>query len=287
MRTWVEKERTVASQKVEHFTGEGGYHGSTKQKTPMSDRPVRPCTVAEARPTTVEQYLQEGRLTIDSFEAQFPNLYDFREQMIVPNEEHVRRDRVTFCWCPFEEALTVAGPLTREVLYAMRPHLSGTKKHAYVDSKIQYFMRGDLPVDSLLWHVDGSIAVRDNRAQKLGHSTLHDMRARFAHDDPPIYLAYQSSWHSSTEFLNAPLGLEMPELIPNFDGLDQLVRDTGVIGVHQPPASIVRFDGLSLHRAVPAAGKGWRLWIRVTETDRKIVVDDSVINCYGKTFRPE
>jgi hypothetical protein len=55
--------------------------------------------------------------------------------------------------------------------------------------------------------------------------------------------------------------------------------------VAQPPATIVGFDGLSLHRAVPAARAGWRLWIRCIETDREIVPDASMIACYGKVYR--
>ena len=78
----------------------------------------------------------------------------------------------------------------------------------------------------------------------------------------------------------------MPELIPNFDGLDAAVRALDPAGVvAQPPGSIVRTDGSSLHRAQEASGAGWRLWVRCVETDRKVELNSTIIDCYGTVFR--
>lgn len=44
----------------------------------------------------------------------------------------------------------------------------------------------------------------------------------------------------------------MPELVPNFDGLDAAVRELSPPFALQPASSIVRTDGLSLHRAQAA-----------------------------------
>lgn len=193
---------------------------------------------------------------------------------------------MTFCWCPIDDAIREAGPWTRRVLEAMRARLRGGKRHVYIDSKIQFFAAGDVPVDSRHWHLDGSIAVRDERARQLGHALLHDMRARFdAPDESPQYLSYQSSTHCATQFAAAPVALALPELIPDFDELDRRVRALDPPVLAQPPGSIVRFDGLSLHRAVAASAPGWRLWIRCVETDRVVVPDASIIACYGKVYR--
>ena len=182
----------------------------------------------------------------------------------------------------------MAGPLTRRVVQAMKELLVGDKRFAYVDSKIQYFERGDVPVDSQHWHVDGSIVARGPAVEALGHNLLHDMKARLASGVvPPRYLAYQSSEHCATLFATSPITLTIPELIPNFDGLDALVRALSPPGVvEQPPSSIVRTDGLSLHRARAATGAGWRLWVRCVETDREVQLDSSIIECYGTVFRP-
>ena len=79
--------------------------------------------------------------------------------------------------------------------------------------------------------------------------------------------------------------MRLPELIPTFDLLDVRVRALSPSLVAQPAASIVAFDGLSLHRAVAAISPGWRLWIRCTETDHEIRLNPSLVDCYGTVFR--
>jgi hypothetical protein len=289
MRTWIKREHTIESQKRALFTGEGAYHGSTKSKPRNDSSQDKPLAevVSEARPTTIEQYIQTGNRTIGSFNVVFPNRYSVVEQLVVPSQEAVRDDGVTFCWCPFEEALREAGPVTKDVLTNMQKHISGKKRHVYIDSKIQYFEPGDLPVDSKLWHVDGSIAVRDHRAKLFGATILHDMRARFEHPSPPTYLAYQSSDHCATRFQNFPCWLRIPELIRSFDDLDSTIGrlDPVETPILHPAGAIVFFDGLTLHRAVHASTSGWRLWIRCTETDVEIHPNESILECYNTVFQ--
>lgn len=285
MTTWRKSMHTIESQKVADFTGEGAYHGSTKPKPATAPRP-RTDIVPEGRPVTIERYTREGTSTIGSFDAVFPNRLRIVEQLNVPAQERIRDDGVTFCWCPFEEAERVAGPITRNVLRGMKGHLSGKKRFVYIDSKIQYFEPGDLPVDSCLWHVDGTIAIRDERVQRFGVPVLHDMCARLEGVDMPTYLAYQSSDHCATGFLDRPLRLRIPELIPNFNAFDALVRAERTCEILHPAGAIIAYDGLTMHRATSASSSGWRLWIRCTETDIEIHPSASVIECYGTVFRP-
>lgn len=288
MTTWIARPRSRSSQKTAAFTGEGAYHGSTR---PRSAPTAPPPVVAEARATTLERYEQTGQTHIEGFEAHFPNHYAVVEQLPVPSQAEIESDQVTFCWTPLEEALAAAGPLTRSVIEAMGRHVSRHKRFIYIDSKLQYFEAGDLPVDSRLWHIDGSIATRGPRAQRLGHDLLHDLRARQAHPDPPRFLAYQSSTHCATQFLVEPVSLHLPELTPDFEAVDRAVRGLASArpsarAIAQPAGSIVAFDGRTLHRAVPATTAGWRLWVRCTATDREIRVDASMLDCYGTVFRP-
>jgi hypothetical protein len=285
MTTWHSRAHSIETQKVEEFTGEGAYHGSTKQKPPGAPRP-RTEVVPESRPTTLERYVEQGITTIESFDAVFPNRFHLVEQLDVPTQEQVQADGVTFCWCPFEEALRYAGPLTAEVLEGMRAGLTNGKRYIYIDSKIQHFEPGDLPVDSSLWHPDGTIAVRDPRVLPFGVEVLHDMRARLENDDPPRYMAYQSSGNCKTGFADRPLRLRIPELIPDFKAFDAVVRTSGVSEFPHPAGAILGYDGLSLHLATHATEPGWRLWIRCTETDVEIIPSASVIECYGTVFRP-
>ncbi|HLL01025.1 MAG TPA: hypothetical protein VK539_10585 [Myxococcaceae bacterium] len=281
------QDHTLDSQQIAPFTGEGAYHGSTRKRAARSANAPRPVVVEEMRPTTLDAYPLDGSRPIAQFEATFPNLYTVERVLPVPTQDEVRGDGVTFCWCPLEEALEVAGPLTRRVLEAMKELLVGDKRFVYVDSKIQYFEPGDVPVDSQHWHVDGSIVARGPAVEALGHNLLHDMKARLASGVvPPRYLAYQSSEHCATLFATSPVTMTLPELIPNFDGLDAHIRALSPPIVAQPASSIVRTDGLSLHRAQAASGAGWRLWVRCVETDREVLLDSSIIECYGTVFRP-
>jgi hypothetical protein len=283
--TLLRREHSEATQKIAPFTGEGAYHGSTRRRAP-SRAATPPAPVDEMVPATLRDYPLDGSRPIADFEATFSNVYSVERTLEIPSQEEVRGDGVVFCWCPLEDAIAEAGPLTRRVLEAMRELVVGDKRFVYVDSKIQYFEPGDVPVDSQHWHVDGSIVARGAAVEALGHSLLHDMKARLtSRRAPPRYLAYQSSDHCATLFLKEPLTLTMPELVPSFDGLDAAIRALDPPWVSQPPASIVRTDGLSLHRATAASGAGWRLWVRVVETDREVLLDTSIIDCYNTVFR--
>jgi hypothetical protein len=283
--THLHQEHTSDTQKVAPFTGEGAYHGSTRRRDAPQAAPAP--MVAEMAPTTLDTYPLDGSRAIANFEATFPNLYVVERVLPIPTQAEIRTDGTVFCWCPLEQAIAVAGPLTGRVLQAMKELLVGDKRFVYVDSKIQYFEAGDVPVDSQHWHVDGSIVARGPVVEALGHSLLHDMKARLVNEGvPPRYLAYQSSHHCATMFATSPLTLTLPELIPNFVGLDAAVRVQAPPYVVQPASAIVRTDGRSLHRAQAASGAGWRLWIRCVETDREVQLDTSIIGCYGTVFRP-
>jgi hypothetical protein len=281
----VKRTRTIADQKIAAFTGEGAYHGSTKPRPqPVRAAPIVP--VEEMRPTTLEAHAASGTREIAEFDATFSNRYDVKAILPVPTQDEMENDGVTFCWALIEDAIAAAGPLTRRVLEEMTKHLRRDKRFVYIDSKIQWFEQGDVPVDSRHWHVDGSIAVRDERVQALGHRLLHDMRARLEGSAaPPTYLAYQSSTHCATQFATAPVSLRMAELIPNFDDLDLRVRELDPPCEAQPASSIVAFDGMSLHRAVAARSAGWRLWIRCSESDHEVRLNPSLVECYGTVFR--
>jgi hypothetical protein len=282
--TFLRKARSVATQVVVPFTGEGAYHGSTKPRPRPAASRLPPPLSEEMRATSLDALGSDG--IIEAFDAVFPNLCQTLTTLPVPSQDAIRDDAVTFCWCPIDRAIQEAGPVTKQVLVAMSEHLEGKKRHIYIDSKVQYFQPGDVPVDSQHWHVDGSITVRGPEVERRGYGVLHDMRARMLGPaTPPTYLTYQSSNHCATLFVTEPVTLRLPALIANFDELDRTVRALDPACAPQPAAAIVRFDGLSLHRAVAASEPGWRLWIRCVETDREVQLDEDIIECYGTVFR--
>jgi hypothetical protein len=164
MKTYLRQARSVATQQVAPFTGEGAYHGSTRPRpAPVHEADDLP-EVAEMRPVSLDNYSATERRDIDTFTARFPNRHEtWHPPGPQPGGDH--GDGVTFCWCPIDEAIREAGPLTRSVLEEMQRHVSGRKRYVYIDSKIQYFRPGDVPVDSQHWHVDGTIVARDRRVR--------------------------------------------------------------------------------------------------------------------------
>lgn len=67
--------------------------------------------------------------------------------------------------------------------------------------------------------------------------------------------------------------------------LDDRLSKLDLKPVQHPPGAIVSFDGWSLHRAVRACKTGWRLWIRVKETDHFNSQSKQVPHFFGTTFR--
>lgn len=271
------------NQIVSNFTGEGAYHGSTK---PKPQTVLNPGGVPETNPTTVKKYGGVKPKKFDTFKAIISQDYEEVAQLRLPTQDEVKNDGKTFVWRPFHEALAEAGPLTHSVLQEMQKHLKRKKKYCYVDSKIQYFLPGDVAVDSQQHHLDGTIVVRGKFAQDLGHPLLHDMRARLSGDiDPPDYLAYHSYEHCATEFITQPVEITIPELIPNFDEFDHIIRSANPIRKAQPAGSIASYTGKTSHAAVGATIAGWRLWIRVIETDREVIGALEVTDCYKSVYR--
>ena len=219
------------------------------------------------------------------FNARFPNRFRVEKTLHVPSQEEIKSEATSFSWCPLDEALKAASPLTKSVLDAMTPLLLNKKKYVFVDSKVQFFNTEDAPVDSLHWHVDGSISVEDDRTKKLGYILLHDMYARMQHQDPPTFLAYQSSTHCATRFLTETLELRIPKCIPSFAPFSQLVEGYEPRSIAQAPGTIVSFDGWSIHRAVKASSAGWRLWVRMKETDHFTKAKPGSEDSYGTVFR--
>jgi hypothetical protein len=266
MNTFLKSVNTQENQKTAVFTGEGAYHGSSNKE------PERIPVLGE-------------KITFPEMKIEFANICHIKDVLRVPSQEEIQNDGVVFVWSSFEEAKREAGPVTKNVLLQMEPHLKHNKKYIYVDSKIQFFRQNDLPVDSKLWHVDGSIAVRGEQAWNAGYMLLHDLKSKITSGVVDNYLAYQSSHHCATQWAIDAVTLSIPERIPSFDLLDTLVQRANPRVRSQPAGSIIRFTDNSLHRAVPASDDGWRLWVRCIETDREVKLNSNIINCYGTVFR--
>ncbi len=267
---------------VSNYTGEGAYHGSTNSK-PQID--LNPWGVSETEPSTVRRCISK-RSQPESFSGLFSRKYEEVSQLQIPSQSDLSVENTNFAWKAFSQAQLESGPITQEVLSAIKPYLQQKKLYCYVDVKTQYFEKGDLAVDSNHFHIDGTVVVRGSYAERLGYPIVHDMRARFNRESiPPQYFAYQSSDHCPTCFVSKPIQLIVPELIPNFNEFDNIVRRNKPHLKNHPAGSIIHYDGQTIHAATPATKDGWRLWIRVIETDKKISASSEISQCYKSVYR--
>lgn len=265
MSNFIRFPRTETNQRTALFTGEGAYHGASNKSQPPAVEFSAPAS-------------------FPSFEAYFPNICELKTQLLAPSQAEIQAETVTFVWAFWEQAVREADPLTKKVLEAMRPFLKHNKRFVYVDSKVQFFQKGDLPVDSQLWHIDGTMVLRGAPAQSQGYAMLHDLRAKQRLGITDDYLVYQSSTHCATEWVCEPLAVRMPEYIPTFDPFDTIIRQAQPSYTPQPAGAVLHFTDMSVHRAVAASESGWRLWVRVLETDKVVNIDQRVLECYNTVF---
>ena len=118
MRTFLRQERSVATQQVARFTGEGAYHGSTRARPTAGPAAALAPVVEEMRPRSLERYDAAGVREIASFTARFPNRHEVLARLPVPDQEAIRADGVR----GFFEATTSNGAIDARVLEA-----SGTR----------------------------------------------------------------------------------------------------------------------------------------------------------------
>ena len=166
-----------------------------------------------------------------------------------------------------ENAAMFGGPLVRRLLEQCP--LVGDKNYVTVDTKVTLLMPGWFPAIPG-WHTDGV---------PRGDALLPDAKgAPHLEEQPhmegvaPRYHVISVGLDSPTEFVNEPFGID----IENFDNpglykeltqkVNPLVTDGSLSTVAESDVW-VSWDWWSVHRAVAAEKTGWRLLIRVTESD--------------------
>lgn len=166
-----------------------------------------------------------------------------------------------------ENAVMYGGPLMRELLETVP--LVGDKNYITVDTKVTLLMPGWYPAIPG-WHTDGVPRGEELLPDAKGKPRL-DKQSELP-KNVPHYHVISVGLDSPTEFVNQPFELD----IENFDNSDlykeltqkvnPLVAD-GKLEVVSLSDAWVSWDWWNVHRAIPADKTGWRLLIRVTESD--------------------
>lgn len=169
-----------------------------------------------------------------------------------------------------ERALELSkGYFLESLLKEMEKHLIGDRLFVFVDVKVQYMKKGQYPSPDNMWHIDGGISLKTENSKLLYRS--YDM---FARDKLPVYprfLSFISGDVSETEYMVTPRSLLVPRLMKSW--ILQTKEDFFVDNVEDKDIhthkcnSIISYDAFTLHRAVPAKRDGWRLHVRIVETN--------------------
>lgn len=152
-----------------------------------------------------------------------------------------------------EKAVIYGGPAVRALLETAP--VVGDRKHIVVDTKTTMLMPGWLPAIPG-WHTDG--VPRPDKKPRL------DLQE----GDGPRYHLVTVGLDNPTEFVSESLSIDLE----NYDNADLYAELTRKIEALQPETVSyherwVSWSWWNIHRATTATDRGWRLLIRVTESD--------------------
>lgn len=170
----------------------------------------------------------------------------------------------------YDDAARFGGELTRVALGQL--DLVGDRKHVTVDSKVHMLMYGMYPAIPG-WHTDG--VPREDNGRPSGGTAKMWLQDGLDAEHAPRYHLLVTGSHCSTEFLNDEFAFDGDG--PNLYRDMTLAVNSYLLGVSKaggerpviaaPASTWVHWDWWNIHRAIPAKKAGWRLLIRVTESD--------------------
>lgn len=170
-------------------------------------------------------------------------------------------------------AALFGGPLMRQLLESAP--LVGDHKHVIVDTKVSLLMPGWMPAIPG-WHTDGvpRQPAADNGLTPdptySGNPSLAEQQQRDDAGYRPRYHTIHVGNDCPTLFLVAPLTLDLDHAEDSdlYQEMTKLVGDAQhLMHVSPNPGQWATWDWWNIHCATEATARGWRLLIRVTESD--------------------
>lgn len=159
-------------------------------------------------------------------------------------------------------AVQFGGPLVSRLLETAP--LAGDREHVIVDTKVSYLMPGWYPAIPG-WHTDGVPRAKDGKGAP---SIAEQMRLDTDDYRPRYHTIHVGSAKCPTEFVAESFAADVPD---NDRALYKVLSDH-VNSIR--PETFVADPGVwdswswdSVHRARASESTGWRLLIRVSETD--------------------
>jgi hypothetical protein len=175
-------------------------------------------------------------------------------------------------------AVLFGGPVVRQALESAP--LVGDHKYILVDTKVSMLMSGWWPAIPG-WHTDGVPRGTDGDPMASGQPSLPRQVSRSKDGYRPRYHTLHVGNDCATEFLTQQLLMEIAhdedeqmysEMTRKVDGL----LPTGLNVLRAPEGRWMSWDWWNIHQATQATERGWRLLIRITESDSPPAEEDFI-----------
>tara|TARA_Y100001938_G_scaffold117430_1_gene161954 strand:- start:729 stop:1415 length:687 start_codon:yes stop_codon:yes gene_type:complete len=182
-------------------------------------------------------------------------------------------------------AAMFGGPLVRKCLE--QAPLAGDRLHIIVDTKVSMLMPGWLPAIPG-WHTDGVPRGRNLNPAAAGQPSMAEQHQQSEAGYFPRYHTIIVGNDCPTEFLHSPLtlALEHGESEDLYAEMTRLVDGGGHVVDVPRPNEWVTWDWWNIHRATEATERGWRLLVRVTESDTIPPAETGFIRAQNQVYVP-
>ncbi|SKM81593.1 Uncharacterised protein [Mycobacteroides abscessus subsp. massiliense] len=202
------------------------------------------------------------------------DVFGFRDLMCIPATPNLER-------ASLENALLFGGPAVRRCLE--QAPIVGDHKHVHVDTKVSMLLPGFIPAIPG-WHTDGvprRVGDTDHEASLMSASASNTGAPSLSIQADLESRGYAPRFHTihvgndcPTRFMRCPfiIGLEHGEDSGLYREMSEAVNAAEHLDDHDfldaAPGQWLSWDWWNIHTATAAKTRGWRLLIRVTESDQ-------------------
>lgn len=180
------------------------------------------------------------------------------------------------------DAVVFGGPSVARILETCP--LSDSRAYVLVDTKVTFLMPGWIPAIPG-WHTDGVPRGDELTPSGTGKPSLSEQLRLSQQGCRPIYHTFVAGVPAIPKFMNNPLSMKLQhaddyelytEISERVSDLVNAKYTTDSLFVDYVAGQWATWDWWNLHAAVPSTERGWRLLVRVTESDTPPNVRDFI-----------
>lgn len=199
---------------------------------------------------------------------------------------HVSQDAIehtpTLRRASVRDAVIFGGPSVARILETCP--LSDSRSYVLVDTKVTFLMPGWIPAIPG-WHTDGVPRGDELTPSGTGKPSLSEQLRLSQQGCRPIYHTFVAGVPAIPKFMNNPLSMKLQhaddyelytEISERVSDLVNAKYTTDSLFVDYVAGQWATWDWWNLHAAAPSTERGWRLLVRVTESDTPPNVRDFI-----------